>query len=953
MSSTEVRPSRSRRTQRASRADGQGGSRRRSETETGHSLPDAPNSLLGRGEELVELGELLERSRLVTLTGAPGVGKTRLALELATRHREAAALVELAPVGDPALVHLALASALSVQEVPGQGLMETVITNVGERRLLVVLDNCEHLIGACAELVESLLAGCPELSVLTTSREPLRLEAERVWQVPPLPVPDHADSALPEALMNYTAVCLFVERAGAVQSGYLLNAYVAPHVAEICRRLDGIPLAIELAAARVDMLTPAEIARRLDDRFGLLVDGSPNAQPRHQTLEAALDWSYELLSAAERALLRRLSVFVGGFELEPAETVCAGGEVKTREVPELLAALVSRSLVAVDVGSTPHARYRLLETIRAFASDRLEEAREAAGLREAHAGFYLALAEQAEPELTGPAQAHWLERLDSERDNLRSALDWSLGHAQGEWALRLAGALVLFWRVRGHFSEGRDLLEAALSAGQGEAPALRAKALWGAGFLTLMAGDPQGAVPSLEQSLSGFREQGDLRGCARALLILGNCKQYFAETSVLPLLEESAALAREAGDRWCLLHALGVAGFENAKRGELPAARRVFEECLDLARDGEDKQGLRFGLMGLGSVAHSQGDYRLAETLLEEALAIACALGEDYSRVEALRYLGWLALDRGDYVRARELLAQALALIPESALPEAAGVTLLLLGRVAHAAGDPSGARRRFEEARTRAGTAIPIMALQWKGDLAVDEGDSEESRRLLDDALAAARMRGQKDLMAQALHGLGRLARDAGDARRAAALHNEAIELQREIGAAPAIVASFEALAGLAGAAGCYQHAARLLGAASTLRTEIGYARVPWESAGYEADLALVRAGLGAADFEEAIACGGKLSVEDVVALALKGGGWRGRPSRGWASLTEREQQVAQLAAEGLTNPEIAQSLVITPGTVKDHLSHVFAKLGVSRRAGLALAVLRRNGATDSHDGD
>ena len=304
----------------------------------------ALSSFLGRVEELAELARLLERSRLITLTGAPGIGKTLLARALAERHGEPTALVELASIGDPALVHRALASALSVREVSGQRLEETVVAHLRERRLLLVLDNCEHLIGTCAELVDSLLGGCTELAIVATSREPLRLTAERVWSVGPLPVPDRAEGPRPETLMSYPAVCLFLERAVAVAPGFVLNSYVAPAVAEICRRLDGIPLAIELAAARVGTLTPAEIARRLDDRFGLLTQRSPGGLPGQPSLLGALDWSYELLSPAERALLRRVSIFVGGFGVEAAETICADRDIEASEVPKLLAALVSKSL---------------------------------------------------------------------------------------------------------------------------------------------------------------------------------------------------------------------------------------------------------------------------------------------------------------------------------------------------------------------------------------------------------------------------------------------------------------------------------------------------------------------------------------------------------------------------------------------------------------------------------
>jgi len=893
--------------------------------------------------------ELLEASRLVTLTGAPGIGKTRLALEVAGGPRGETggrtALVELAPIGDPALVARAVAAVLSVQAVPGSTLIEALVAGLRERQLLLVLDNCEHLVGACAEVVGALLSGCPQLRVLTTSREPLAIAGEQVWQVPPLSVPGPREQPQPEALMLYDGVRLFVERAEAVQPDFVLSGEVAPAVVEITWRLDGIPLAIELAATRVDALTPLEIARRLDDRFGLLTKGARNGLARHQTLRAALDWSHELLSAPERALLRRLSVFVGGFCLQAAEAVCSGGEVQSTEVFDLLAGLVSKSLVVSDTANS-RGRYRLLETIRAYTADRLEEAGEAPVLGRAHAAFYLALAERAEPELTGADQQRWLERLDSERENVRFALHWSLGHRQTEWALRLAGALVLFWRVRCHFSEGRELLEAAARASEDNgAPALRAKVLWGVGFMALMAGDAEAAVPALEQSLAGFRELHDLQGCARTLLILGNTHVVLGNPSAPAVLEESADLAREAGDQWCLAHALGLTGYAHMVHTDLPAARPLFEGCIGVAREAHDKQGLRFGLIGLGRVALNQGDYGSAEALLEETLSIARELGEAYVEATALHDLGELALGRGDYARARERFEEAQAVLPELAREDEAVLGPLLgLARVAHAEGDLIRARLLVDEAlATIPPPRTSIPALQHLGELAAEEGDADRARCLFQEALEYARKSGDRWLSARALHGLGQLARAAEEAKRAMGLHVEALELQRQLGDKPGIAASLEALAGLVAASGRHPQAARLFGAADGLRRRGGYARVPWEVSRYETDVNVVREELSADELEVAFAEGTRLSIEEAMTQAVKGRRRRGRPITGWASLTDTEQQLTALVAQGLTNRQIAQRQLISPGTVKAHLSHIFAKLGVAGRRELAQEAWQR----------
>ncbi|MCA1701052.1 MAG: AfsR/SARP family transcriptional regulator, partial [Actinobacteria bacterium] len=411
------------------RLSSSGGGRAASAQRTGAA------SFLGREQELAELSALLKEARLITLTGAPGIGKSRLGVELARkgarRYPGGRQVVELAPVARDLDVPRAVAAALSVQEVAGQSLTELLVARLSGRRSLLGLDNCEHLLEGCRELIEALLQGCPELRVVATSREPLGLASEHLWQLAPLAVPAPEQETSLKSLTDYAAVQLFLERAAAVQPGFALNAYVAPAVVEICRRLDGIPLAIELAAARVDSLTPREIASRLDERFTLLSKRGPGPLAHHhQTLQAALDWSHELLSGPERALLRRLSVFAGSFDIEAAEAVCPAGELGAHEVGGLLGELVSKSLVVARSGSLPMERYRLLETIRAYAGEKLTQVEEATALRTGHVRHYLQLAERAEPELTGSDQAAWFERLETERGNLRAAIEWSL--SQGE-----------------------------------------------------------------------------------------------------------------------------------------------------------------------------------------------------------------------------------------------------------------------------------------------------------------------------------------------------------------------------------------------------------------------------------------------------------------------------------------------------------------------------------------
>jgi predicted ATPase len=442
-----------------------------------HNLPSELSSFVGREKELAEVKRLLESTRLLTLTGSGGCGKTRLALAAASDVVEGFEggvwLVDLAPLADPSLVPQALASTLGVREQPARLLTETLSDYLGSKKVLVILDNCEHLIETCAELVETLLRSCPELSILATSREALGIAGEVAWPVPSLTLPDLRRLPDIESLPRYEAARLFVERAAAVKPTFALTEQNAPAVVRVCYRLDGIPLAIELAAARTKVLAVEEISERLDGSLGLLASGGRTALPRHRTLRATMDWSHELLPEDEQTLFRRLTVFAGGFTLEAAESVCAGEDLERDEVLELLSHLVDKSLVTAQEqgGET---RYRLLEMVRKYGREKLDRAEEVTEVGRRHADFYVTLAEEAEPELKGGRQVAWLERLETEHDNLRAAMRWLLGQVELEEAARLGWALWLFWGTRANFAEGRRAMEQALSAkGSEDMPASR------------------------------------------------------------------------------------------------------------------------------------------------------------------------------------------------------------------------------------------------------------------------------------------------------------------------------------------------------------------------------------------------------------------------------------------------------------------------------------------------
>ncbi|MSP12497.1 MAG: adenylate/guanylate cyclase domain-containing protein, partial [Chloroflexi bacterium] len=532
-----------------------------------HNLPVQLTSFIGREKEMADIKRLLPSTHLLTLTGVGGTGKTRLSLQVAADLLEEFAdgvwLVELAPLADPALVPQAVATALGVREESGRPLLATLTDYLRAKHLLLILDNCEHLVAACIQVAEALLRACPHLKMLATSREALGITGESIFHVPSLPLPDPLRLPPVETLTQYEAIRLFIDRAVAVKSDFTVTNANAPAVAQICHRLDGIPLAIELAAARVRALSVEQISKRLDDRFRLLTGGSRSALPRQQTLAALIDWSYNLLTAPERALLQRLSVFAGGWSLEAAEQVCADvGQdsghprdvVLSSEVLDLLTRLVDKSLVNAE-DQDGETRYRLLETIRQYARDRLLESGEGDQVRDRHLQYFLQLAEEGEIQLRGPQQMAWFKRLQTEQDNFRIALQWSLGTEAG---LRLAGALADFWVWwRGEISEGRRWLEEILAqtAGLGRTAA-RAKALCAASWFQ---DDSTAKRSRYEESIAIWREVGDQRGLALALHYLGLLELEQNHLAVARQWNtESQELWRAAGDAWGLARSLLV-----------------------------------------------------------------------------------------------------------------------------------------------------------------------------------------------------------------------------------------------------------------------------------------------------------------------------------------------------------------------------------------------------------
>ncbi|HEY6960297.1 MAG TPA: AAA family ATPase [Gaiellaceae bacterium] len=767
-------------------------------------LPAEASSFVGRGRELTELETLLARTRLLTLCGTGGVGKTRLALELARAaepgYDAGAVFVDLASVSESSLVTEAVAAALDVRPLPAQELVDALTDFLAPRTLLLVLDNCEHVLTASATLADVVLRAAPCVTIVATSREPLRNGGEIVFRVPSLAIPDPERHLEPHRLADYESVSLFVARAEAAAPGFALDASNAEDVARICLRLDGLPLALELAAARLGALSPAAVSERLDDRFRLLRSGSHAAPTRQQTLTATLEWSHDLLEADERMLFRRLAVFSGGFELEAVEEVCASADLPAAEIADVLGRLVEKSLVSVDRGERGH-RYRLLETVRLYARSRLEEARELPALAERHAQWALALARRGTDS----------RRLERERANLRTAFDTLLANEPTD-ALRLCVALTTFWLIRIELEEGKRRFAEALAAAP-ERTLLRADALLAAATMDFRSGTLARGTPLADESLAIAHELGDRQAEWRALQFLGELGVASDEADVaVPWFEQALALAREEGFAAAEalgVHSLGVTAWmaaDFARADELlsesverfraaEASGDTISSPLSLAETWVRGRGLDlvfqdtlqpfhhvscavaagYALVNLASIAHARQELTRAHQLLDESAEVFATNGDDAALATVRVRRAYVLLDDGDTAGAREELEAALELRGRLHDRRGRGLVLSGLGLVETAAGAYDAADRFVSEARElfrRAGDRWGLASTLWRAaDLALARGDVDGAESALDEAYAVLGETGRERWIANTETGLAEIACRRADVERARAL--------------------------------------------------------------------------------------------------------------------------------------------------------------------------------------
>lgn len=910
------------------------------------NLPPQLTSFVGREEEITTATALLDDARLLTLTGSGGCGKTRLAQQVAARritsYPDGVCWVDLAALAHSELVPGTVANALGLQEVPLQSHEQRLAEALRDKTLLIVLDNCEHLIATCAALVHKLLRECRSLHVLATSREPLGIEGEAAWRVPSMSLPEINAVADADELERYDAIQLFADRALKARPNFRLSNDNIEAVAEICRRLDGIPLAIELAAARTRLLSVEQIADGLADRFRLLTGGARTAVPRHQALVASVEWSYRLLNDKEKTLLRRLAVFSGSFTLDAAEGICTDEVISRAEILDLLAALIDKSLLLTE--ETTHAvRYRILETIRQYAGDKLIDCGEMPELRDRHVDHYVDVAEAARAQLEeGPDLLAALAEIDHEHGNLRAALEWA-ATSGGDRGARIARGMWGYWYARALLSEGSQRCQTAAST-PGCSPEWKARALGAGAVLASTALDAEGAIAVGKEAWAIAEATDDPDAQIEASYALGSALFNIDPVRARPPLERVATLAEQFhAPFWAMRAAYGL-GVAAVNSGELGTGRRLLEESMRISETNGIRLARLLILYWIGAAALEAGDLDDASSFSEQAITEAKEVRNVQFECLALGVRALAQIERGEHAGAEATLVEARLLLVGHPHPVVAamlpyGDQMLALARGKGA--DTLDVALPFFDAIGARWISAWLYAL--RSEFRCANGDIDGAAESAEVAIERARASGSASCIARALRAQAKVSRARGDLDDAEALHHEALRNAVQAGAKIDIVEALEAIGGLAAKTQSYEEGARLLAAADARRAELGAVRFAPDDADYQRAAKLLRDNLDAGTFTRVWGDGEAMTLETAVSYAERGRGERKRPSSGWKSLTPVEIDVVRLVAEGLTNPQIAQRLFIAPGTVKNHLSHVFAKLGITTRAELAAEAARR----------
>jgi predicted ATPase/DNA-binding CsgD family transcriptional regulator/class 3 adenylate cyclase len=914
-----------------------------------HNLPIPLTSFVGRTAELAELSRLRAANRLITLTGPGGAGKTRLALRAAaeaTKEVDAAWWVDLATLTEPDAIDRALLAAVGAREEATRSPLDVLVEQFGGAPTVLVLDNCEHLVDAVAAFVDALLVRSASTSVLTTSREPLGVPGETVYRVPSLRLPVAGEGS---GVAEADAVQLFVERARLVRPKFVLDGATRGPVVDICRRVDALPLAIELAAARTRLMSPAAIADALQDRFRVLGGGSRTLLARQQTLRASVDWSYDMLSPRERSVLSCLAVFVGSFSLSAAEAVAGTGEVDPYLVLDCLDTLVDKSLVQAEPeGDEP--RYRLLETIRQYAAERLFDGGQVGPARDRHLAWCARLCAEAETGLDGPQLSQWVTRLTDERPNLTAAFDWAEERGDAERMWRMCGALTFWWASTGNFVDARRWFDACVAGDGDVAVPTQVPARWGATHLALFGGEFERGLTLGEQALGLARRLGDTKHTARSLNSVGMITMFDDRATGEEQLREAVALARQTGDLWCLADALQTLAILHLSRGDLAEAEVLYGESLPIARHLDNAQLLawEYGARGLRNLR--VGDFPGAVELLDGALRQAERTGDPNIVAWLTAWRAMCDMGMGRAASWVEPVDRAL----DRCRTVGAGQGLLALAAVSIpirlAAGDVTGAEEAVHEwlpvLESEAPTLGSILG-PYVVASSLAAGNRKEARRRAGCVGTCADVSASQIDAASVRLSTGVIDLLENEVAAAEAAAHEALPILASGPFAVELVDAFSLLGGVAAARGQTADAARLWGVADGHAERHGIAWTPlraWASTCRED----VRRAEDPTAFDAMAAAGAALPLGEALEWARRARGERGRPTSGWDALTPTELRVVELLVEGLSNPRIGERLFISAGTVKTHLAHVYAKLGLANRTEVASAFVQRTAGRD-----
>ncbi len=798
-----------------------------------NNLPVQLTSFIGREKEMKQLKDDLKLNRLVTLTSAGGSGKTRLALQTAAdvidEFENGVWFVDLAAVNDPALLIATLNEALGIKEESKRTTEETLVDFLREKEILILLDNCEQLIHACSELAERLLSSCPKLKIIATSREALNCRGETTYRIPPLTIPDPHSNSTPEQLAKFESIRLFIERALAVNPSFKVNDENASALAEVCSRLDGIPLAIELAAARTKILTVEKISEKLDDRFRLLTGGKRTALPRQQTLRALIDWSYDLLTEEEKLFWSRLSVLSGGWTLEAAEDICSDEMIHKDEILDLLSQLIEKSVIIYDESTE---RYRILESIKQYGIEKLSDRN---GMFLRHLNYFLELSEKAEPELRSENAKFWLDMIEADHSNFIAAIDWSLNNMNTEKGARAAAALGYYWSIIGNYSTGIRIVENILQSSESLTKTLEGKVLFWIGSFKWSQGDYELA------------------------------KKYS---------EESLAIRKEIGDNYEIAFSMNNLGNISYHQADYERAKKYYEESLAIRKEIVDKKGMAVSMNNLGNIAYIQGDYEQVKEYFEESFAIRKEIGDKIGMATTMNKLSNLSFLKGDYEQAKKYSEEGLTMSKEIGDKKAIAISMNNLGNLCDVQGDFEQAEKYCKESlaiKKEIGDKRGIAAsMQNLGYISLHKGHYEQAEKYHKESLAIRNEIGDKRGAAESISNLGIIKCFEADYKQAKKYHKESLAIYKTIGDKNGIAECMNNLGNIFFNQGDYGLAAKLLSASERILESIVSVFDKNDQAKKDEYVAKLHEQLSDEDFNKYWEEGKNLTLEEAVELAL-----------------------------------------------------------------------------------